>query len=190
MTAEPSRVYDAVLARRSYSKVTPETPDTAEIERLLEAAATAADHAGLAPWRVIELRGAARERLGDAFARVAMEGGADADAAESQRRKPLRAELLLAVVVSYRESPKVERWEQEAAAAGVAHLLTLLLDDAGWGAMWRSGQATRSAPVAAVHGLGVDEALLGWIYVGGRPDGIRRERHATVDLAEHHSVLE
>jgi len=56
--------------------------------------------------------------------------------------------------------------------------------------MWRSGHVTRSAPVAAVHGLGADEALLGWIYVGGRPDGIRRERHATVELAEHHTVLE
>ena len=181
--------YDAVLARRSYSKVTAETPTAEEIERLLEAAATAADHAGLAPWRVIELRGAARERLGDALAAAATATGADADAADSQRRKPLRAELLLAVVASYRESTKAERWEQDAAAAGVAHFLTLLLDDAGWGAMWRTGPYTRTAPVAQLHGLTADEALLGWIYVGGRPDGARRERHATVDLAERHTQM-
>jgi len=182
-------VFDAVLARRSYSKVTSETPSTAEVERLLEAAATMPDHAGLAPWRVIELRGAARERLGAALAAAAEAAGADAGAAASQRTKPLRAELLLAVVASYRESPKAERWEQDAAAAGVAHVLTLLLDDAGWGAMWRTGPYTRTSEVAAVHGLTANEALLGWIYVGGRPDGIRRERHATVDLAERHIVL-
>ncbi|GAA4191420.1 NAD(P)H nitroreductase [Gryllotalpicola kribbensis] len=189
MTGARASVYEAVLARRSYSKVTEEAPTTAEVERLLEAAATAADHAGLAPWRVIELRGRARERLGDALALAAANAGADADAAASQRSKPLRAELLLAVVVSYRESHKVERWEQEVAAAGVAHLLTLLLDDAGWGAMWRSGPHTRTPEVAAAHGLGADEALLGWIYVGGIPSGARRERHATVDLAERHTVL-
>lgn len=189
MADRPTPVYDAVLARRSYSKVTADTPDSAEVERLLEAAATAADHAGLAPWRVIELRGTARERLGDALAAAAAASGADAETAESQRRKPLRAELLIAVVVSYRESLKVERWEQDAAAAGVAHLLTLLLDDAGWGAMWRSGPHTRAAAVAQLHGLTADEALLGWIYVGGRPDGARRERHAVVDLAERHTAL-
>jgi diamine N-acetyltransferase len=186
---QPASVYDAVLARRSYSKVTEEVPDTAEVERLLEAAATASDHAGLAPWRVIELRGPARERLGEALATAAQAAGVPADAAAGQLRKPLRAELLLAVVVSYRESAKVPRWEQEATAAGVAHLLTLLLDDAGWGAMWRSGPYTRSPEVAAVHRLGVDEALLGWVYVGGRPGGIRRERHAVVDLSERHTAL-
>ncbi|MEJ1229891.1 MAG: hypothetical protein WDM88_03395 [Galbitalea sp.] len=32
-------------------------------------------------------------------------------------------------------------WEQDTAAAGVAHLLALLLDDAGWGVMWRTGRS-------------------------------------------------
>ncbi|MCL2516638.1 MAG: nitroreductase family protein [Microbacteriaceae bacterium] len=189
MAETPSPVFDAVLARRSYSKVTPETPTTAEVERLLEAAATMPDHAGLAPWRVIEVRGAARERLGDALAAAAERAGHGADAAASQRAKPLRAELLIAIVAGYRESEKVERWEQDVAAAGVAHALALLLDDAGWGVMWRSGHLTRTPEVAAMHGLGPDEALLGWLYVGGRPGGTRRERHATVDLAARHTVL-
>jgi len=189
MTEGASGVYDAVLARRSYSKVTAVVPDTAEIERLLAAAATAPDHAGLAPWRVIEVRGSARARLGEALAATAMAAGVAGDAAAGQLRKPLRAELLLAMVVSYRESEKAARWEQEAAAAGVAHLLTLLLDDAGWGAMWRTGPYTRSPEVAALHGLGADEALLGWIYVGGRPDGVRRERHARVSVADHLTTL-
>ena len=30
-------------------------------------------------------------------------------------------------------------WEQEAVASGVAHVLSLLLDEAGWGVIWRTG---------------------------------------------------
>ena len=38
-------------------------------------------------------------------------------------------------------------WEQEAVASGVAHVLSLLLDEAGWGVMWRTGLHTRSDAV-------------------------------------------
>ena len=58
----------------------------------------------------------------------------------------------------------------------MAHLLSLLLDDAGWGVMWRTGPYTRHPLVAAVHGLAPDERLLGWLYVGGLPGGRRADR--------------
>jgi nitroreductase len=72
--------------------------------------------------------------------------------------------------------PKVPEWEQEASAAGVAHLLSLLLDEAGWGVMWRTGPHTRHPIVAEMHGLAPNEHLLGWLYVGGLPAGTRTER--------------
>jgi hypothetical protein len=60
----------------------------------------------------------------------------------------------------------------------VAHLITLLLEDAGWGAMWRTGPLVRTAPVRALHALGDNEELLGWLYVGGIPEdskpGVRK----------------
>lgn len=61
------------------------------------------------------------------------------------------------------------RWEQEAVASGVAHMLSLLLDEAGWGVIWRTGHYTRSKAVAKAHGLDKNEELLGWLYVGGKP---------------------
>jgi nitroreductase len=165
---------DAALARRSASKVTDAAPDDAVLLELLEGASRVADHASLRPWRVIALRGAARERLGEALAAAA---GAEGEAAAKLAGKPLRAPLLLAVVaVVAPEHPKVPEWEQEASAAGVAHLMSLLLDDAGWGVMWRTGPFTRHPLVAAVHGLAPDERLLGWLYVGGLPGGRRAER--------------
>jgi len=153
---------EAVRRRQSWSKVTPEAPTREELLPLIAAAGRVADHSSLRPWRLIELRGEDRERLGAAIA--------EATGEETPSAKPLRASLLIAVVVSYRLSEKVPRWEQEAAAAGVAHTLSLLLDEAGWGVIWRTGGYTRSPEVATLHGLGPDEALLGWLYVGGKPD--------------------
>lgn len=165
-----SPAYAAVAQRRSYSKVTDQAPDAAELEYLLAAASRAADHGSLHPWRVIALRGDARSRLGRSLAKAAKLGGSDADSLAS---KPLRAPLLLAVVLSPKASGKVPEWEQEAVASGVAHLLSLLLHDAGWGVIWRTGPYTRHKKVAKMHGLAKGEKLLGWLYVGGIPDRAR-----------------
>lgn len=164
---------EAVRARRSWSKVTETAPTRAELLVLVSAAGRVADHSSLRPWRLIELRGEDRARLGAAIAEAL---GDDEPSA-----KPLRAPLLIAVVASYRPSEKVPRWEQEAVASGVAHVLSLLLDEAGWGVIWRTGGYTRSQAVARMHGLGEDEELLGWLYVGGKPAGARPGRRKIVD---------
>jgi nitroreductase len=173
---------EAALARRSSPKVTDASPADAELRELLDAAGRVADHAALAPWRVIALRGDARARLGralaDAAAETARGAGVElqAPALEKLAAKPLRAPLLLAVVATVTPHFKVPAWEQEAVAAGVAHLMSLLLDEAGWGVMWRSGPHTRHPLVADMHGLADNETLLGWLYVGGRPEEPRAPR--------------
>lgn len=168
-----SGALQAVRARRSWSKVTDHAPTRNELVALVSAAGRVADHSSLRPWRIIELRGEDRERLGRAIAK--------AQGDEGSSSKPLRAPLLLAVVASYRKSSKVPRWEQEAVASGVAHMLSLLLDEAGWGVMWRTGAYTRSKAVAKAHGLGKNEELLGWLYVGGKPPATRPARRELID---------
>lgn len=164
---------DAARMRRSWSKVTDEAPTHDELLDLVGAAGRVADHSSLRPWRLIELRGADRERLGRAINKAEGEKGSSS--------KPLRAPLLIAVVASYRKSSKVPDWEQEAVASGVAHLLSLLLDEAGWGVIWRTGGYTRSKAVAKAHGLKKNEELLGWLYVGGKPKSARSTRRKTID---------
>jgi nitroreductase len=155
---------DAVRGRRSRPKVTQDAPTEAQLLPLIEAAAGAADHGALRPWRLIALRGGARERLGDALVAAS---GLQLEDANRLAAKPLRAPLLLALVVRHQPSFKVADWEQDAAASGVAHYLSLLLDEAGWGVMWRTGGQVRSEPVRLVHGLAENEELLGWLYIGG-----------------------
>ncbi|MAP64502.1 MAG: nitroreductase [Microbacterium sp.] len=158
--------------RRSLSKVTDDAPDRDEVLDCVAAAGRVADHSSLEPWRIIEIRGAARERLGRALNK--------AEGRKGVSSKALRAPLVLAVVTCRRKS-KVPRWEQEAVASGVAHMLSLALDDAGWGVFWRTGSATRTKAVAKAHGLAKNEELLGWLYVGGKPTQARPPRPKRID---------
>lgn len=172
--SESSSALEALRARRSWSKVTGDAPTPDEVLTLLEAAGRVADHSSLRPWRIIELRDDDRLVLGAAIAK--------AQGDDKPSTKPLRAPLLIAVVASYRVSEKVPRWEQEAVASGIAHMLSLLLDEAGWGVIWRTGHHTRSKAVARAHGLGKNEELLGWLYVGGKPPRSRSERPKRLDV--------
>jgi len=140
---------------------------------LVDAAATVSDHGSLRPWRLIELRGDARERLGAAFVEASGLEGKDA---AKLAGKPLRASLLIAVVAVHRESFKVHEWEQDASASGLAHYLSLLLTEAGWGVMWRTGGHTRAEAVHRMHGLAPNEKLLGWLYVGGIEEKSKPEK--------------
>lgn len=168
-------VREAALARRSAPKVTDASPGDAELLELLGVAERVADHAALRPWRTIALRGAARERLGAALVAAS---GFEGEAAEKLAAKPLRAPLVIALVFAPRWHPKAPEWEQLVAAAGVGHQLSLLLDEAGWGVMWRTGPLTRHPAVAEMHELAPGEQLLGWLYVGGRPERGRPARPA------------
>lgn len=174
-------VYAAALGRRSRSKVTDVAPSDAEVLRLLAAAGRVADHGSLEPWRVIALRGEARDRLGVALA--------EAVGDTKPSSKPLRAPLLLAMVTRNLPSVKAPAWEQDATAAGVAHVLELLLEEAGWGVLWRTGPLTRSAPVRELHGLADNEHLLGWLYVGGIDEEKSQGKPKSISAENHYSQL-
>ncbi|WP_241961095.1 nitroreductase family protein [Salinibacterium hongtaonis] len=169
MTSDSHPLLSAMAARRSVSKVGPATPTDAELVEILAAVTPVADHKALRPWRLITLRGDDRVRLAKAM---------DAAAGETREpgeftTKPFRAELLIAIVASPTEHPKVREWEQHATAAGAAHLLELALWAAGWGVMWRTGMLTNAPEVRAAHGLRENELLMGWLYVGAIDEAFR-----------------
>ncbi|QIM19260.1 nitroreductase [Leucobacter coleopterorum] len=195
-----STAFDALRARRSHSKVTEDAPDHKELERLLSAMSSIADHSGLRPWRIIELRGDARRRLGEGLAHAAAQaarkesgsgtGLADPKDIEKYVSKATRAPLVLAIIVSPKPSHKVPLWEQEAVASGVAHALGLLLHEAGWGSIWRTGPLTRTKAVRKAHGIKKPEYLLGWLYVGGIPDRDKVSKpRKPLDVSHHLSSL-
>lgn len=164
---------EAMLDRRSLSRVTDDAPTHDELLAFVAGAGRVADHKNLKPWRLIEIRGDDRKKLGRAIAKAKGKKGRDS--------KPLRAPLLIAVIGSYRHG-KVPVWEQQAVATGVAHMLSLALDEAGYGVFWRTDGKPRK-PVRRVHGLKKNEELLGWLYVGGKPERNRPLGRKRVDAA-------
>lgn len=162
-------VLNSMAARRSISKVGPETPNDEELLALLDAVTPVADHKALKPWRLLTLRGDDRLRLG-----AALDAAAGREPGDKPNPKPLRAELLIAVIASPTEHPKVPEWEQHATAAGAAHLLELALWQAGWGVMWRTGLDANAPAVRALHGLCENELLMGWLYVGDIDPAFRK----------------
>jgi nitroreductase len=157
---------DAIRSRRSTAPITDEAPDDYALANFLAVAAHSPDHAGLKPWRLVSLRGQDRNRLGEALA-AGFGDEPGTSAAAKTASKPLRAPLLLGIIATPVQHPKVPEWEQIAAIAALITTLELVLFDAGWTAMWRTGPATGLAEVRDLMGVTEGERLLGWLYIGG-----------------------
>jgi nitroreductase len=157
-------VMGAVLSRRSIGRLCEPAPDDKELLRLIEAAMTAPDHGLLRPWRLVLVRGEARQALGIAFAKEICSRNV-----KERRRaaaKPFHAPLLVSILFCPQKHHKIPEWEQLAATAAMVSTLSLLLHASGWGSMWRTGSAVRSPHVRDLLELAPGEQLLGWLYVG------------------------
>lgn len=160
---------DAVRLRRSTAPVTEAAPSDAELYDYLALAAHSPDHASLRPWRLVTVRGSDRNRLGAAMAAGFGDPPGSPEAARTAA-KALRAPLLLSIISTPVEHPKVPLWEQLAATAALISTLQLVLFEAGWTAMWRTGPAVELAGVLQLLGVGDGEQLRGWLYIGGRTE--------------------
>ncbi|MEV2258598.1 nitroreductase [Streptomyces anulatus] len=168
----------AIRTRRSTIRLTAPAPGPDELLDLLSAAATAPDHGQLRPWRVIAISGDARARLGEAAA----EAAPTADLAERILGKHLRAPLMLALVFQPREHPSIPCWEQLAATSAMTTTLLLLLDTRGWGGVWFGGPYPDAPQVRKHLGVGDDEQLLGYLYVGTPVPGEATRTRSTSDV--------
>ena len=159
---------NAIFARRSIGAVKPDPLPRALVERLLEAAVQAPNHHRVYPWRFFVLSGAARERLGEVMAGALLRRNPQAspEQLDVERRRPLRAPLLIAVAVEKPAQPKVIEIENVCAGAAAVQNLLLAAHDLGLGAMWRTGPAAYDADVKAFLGLAPDQHLIAFVYLG------------------------
>lgn len=146
---------------------TDEDVTDAELEKLYEAAMTAPDHGKLTPWRFVIIRGEARERLGDIFAEAAEKRGEDEGTVRKDRLKPLRSPVLISIVARITpDHPKAPPVEQLLSAGMAGYNMILAAQAMGLGAIWLSGTPAYDKYVLEALGIGPDEQLLGFIYVG------------------------
>jgi nitroreductase len=181
---------DALEALTTRSSVKPAmlgepAPDGPALEAILRAGASAPDHGRLRPWRFLIIRGAARERLGEVFAEALRRRRPDADAEmlDKERAKPLRAPLIIAVAAAVQKGHKIPEVEQILSAGAAAQNALLAAHAQGFGGHWITGDPAYDPHVKAALGLGPEDALAGFLYLGGLRGTPPPARHA--DFAEH-----
>lgn len=173
----------ALLERRSTAALVEPGPDDAELDLLLQAAATAPDHGRLRPWRFVVVDGEARERFADALE----DGGLARDpdlpdgVRQKLRSKAFVAPTLVAVVAAPRPA-KVERWEQVASAACTGYALVLAAHALGFGAMWKSVPFQTGPLLADLLDMEPGDELLGWVLVGTPADPATTVGRPAADL--------
>jgi len=143
-------------------------PSPAQRDVIFRAALRAPDHGQLRPWRFLLVEGDDRLRVGNLIADV--EHACYSEQTDSQRNKTanrlMRAPLVLLVVACIKSHPKVPEVEQIMSTAAAVQNMLVAAHALGLGAMWRSGLVTYEPLLAEKLGLGGDERLLGFLYLG------------------------
>lgn len=159
--------------RNSAPKLSEPAPSGAELNAIFRAALRAPDHAKLTPWRFLTIKGEARNQLGDLFVATAQQkrqqsGQLPMTEQESRKMaaKPLRAPLIIVVIATLTEHPKVPAIEQRLSAGCAAHGILLAAHAQGFAGIWRTGSNCFERSVMTGLGLANNEEIIGFIYLG------------------------
>lgn len=153
-------------------------PGDEQLRQLVDAAATAPDHEGLKPWRLIRIADHQRDALADLFEACARDRHPPPGAEDLQRSraKAYRAPvLLLAVLNSQPVDPEVPDTERAISLGAALMALMLAAHGMGYGAMLTSGRAVRTERFARAFGLAEGEQAACFVSVG-TPEQPRKHR--------------
>ncbi|MBL8837962.1 MAG: nitroreductase [Alphaproteobacteria bacterium] len=180
---------EALLSRRSLSprQLIDPGPTGDDLAAILDAAVRAPDHGDLRPWRFVLVEGEARTRLGEVFAqaRALREPGIGEAELEKERRKPLRAPLLMLVAAVLDPANTKIRIIDRVLAAGAAAMNVMnAAHMLGYAGMWLTGNNSHDPNVKRALGLDPHDEIVGSLYLG-TPAGIPKpkDRPRGLDLA-------
>jgi nitroreductase len=164
---------EAIRNRRSIGKVKQDAVDTQIIEQIVEAGIWAPNHHLTEPWRFIIMTGEGRRRLGQAYADIAAESSDSSlsQAEHSQQYdkqvvKAFRAPVVIAVMTSPSNDPKVPLVEEIASVHAAIQNMLLTAHSLGLGAIWRTGAPTYHPIMQKAFDLQATEHVAGFIYIG------------------------
>jgi nitroreductase len=161
--------YEAIITRRSVPKLSDEEPDKEAVDKILEAGVRAPTHHLTQPWRFIVLRGDALDDFAKAWARGTEREGKDP---EPIPQKAKRAPVVIAVIETPKHHlPKVQEVEEHHGTGAAMQNMLLAAHALGLGAMLRTGPAAHIPEVREHFGVGDDELIAGYIYLGYPQEG-------------------
>ena len=165
-----SPVLDFLLKRSSapIQDLRAPAPGDSEIATLIAAASRVPDHGRLAPWRFIVYRGEAREEIGRKLAALAEER--EGPLPENRRNQELarfsRAPLVIGVISSPKENPKIPQWEMFL-SGGMAELNLMIAANAlGYGTNMITNWYSDVPEGRAILGLAPHERVVGFVHIG------------------------
>lgn len=164
---------EALLRRYSARSLTEPAPDDAALGLILESATRAPDHGRLRPWRFIVVRSEGRQALGELFADHLRrtKGPVSDEALERERRKALRAPLVVVVAAIVTLEGKIPQIEQILSAGAAAQNMLHAAFVLGFNAVWKTGAPAYDPQVKAALGLESKDAIVGFLYVGTDEEG-------------------
>jgi nitroreductase len=174
-----SPVLDLLLTRNpvSISELHEPGPRDAEIATIIKAASRVPDHGRLEPWRFILYRGDARVEVGKKLAALAerREGPLTENRRNQELTRFSRAPLVIGVVSSPKDNPKIPQWEMflsgGLAAMNLAHAANALGYRTNMITNWYSDVPEGRA----ILGLAPHERVIGFVHIGTF-DGAASER--------------
>jgi nitroreductase len=164
-------IFEYLAARRSVKpdRLAGPGPTAEELSRILATGARVPDHKKLSPWRLIAFEGEARAAMGEVFA-----GACEAEEREPpspvrlelERGRFLRAPLVVGVISSPKRRPGAPEWEQVLSAGALCFNICLAANALGFGTSWITEWIAYSPAVRQALGLGDNERIAGFIYIG------------------------
>ena len=160
---------DALINRVSVNLLEDPAPSAEQLDLIIRAGLRACDHRNLRPWRYLIIRDDARHAFGALMVK-AMEANRgsslESELREKIAQKPFRAPLIIAVVANVKSDPKVPKIEQVMSAAASAQMMVTAAHVLEVGAMWRSGSIMFEPTMKEGLGLGTDDEIVGFLYLG------------------------
>ena len=156
-----------ILNRVSARSLKSPHPSKEEMDIVYKAALRAPDHAWLRPSSFIEVSDKGLDKLSKIFFDFANTiPYIKEEIKEKYKNAPYRAPMIIILVNTYKEHPKVPKIEQKLSTTAGAQNILLSLRALGYSAIWRTGKLAFNPFVSSRLGLNKDQEILGYLYVG------------------------
>jgi nitroreductase len=174
-----SPIIDFMLKRNSapIQELREPAPSDDEIATMIRIATRVPDHGRLAPWRFILYRGRAREEIGEKLAELAekREGPLTEARRNQEQTRFSRAPLVIGVISSPKENPKIPQWEMLLSGGMAAMNLMIAAKALGYGTNMITNWYSNVEEGRRILGLAPHERVVGFVHIGSY-DGPAPER--------------
>ena len=156
-----------ILNRVSARELAQPYPSNDEMKLIYQAALRAPDHAWLKPSSFIEVKDEGLDKLSKIFHEYALTlDGLSEEIINKYKNAPYRAPMIIILVSSFKEHPKVPAIEQKLSTATAAQNISLALNAMKYSCIWRTGKLAFNKTIQEKLGLSSNQEILGYLYIG------------------------